>query len=212
MVGSALKTAAIFAFPSGIGMLVLGKPIVQLLFPALDSEIAGTILSILGVANIFVCMTLVCNSVLQAHEVMNLPIVTMLIGGVIMVIFDFFVVAIPEINIFGSPIGTCIGYGITCLLNLIAVARIVPGCPNYLNVFGKTLFSAVVMGAAAWGVYGLVFKLIASNTISLVLAMGIAVVIYFALILLLRAINKDDLSLMPKGDKIGKLLRIKYYK
>ncbi len=209
VVGSALKTAAIFAFPSGIGMLVLGKPIVQLLFPALDTEIAGAILSILGVANIFVCMTLVCNSVLQAHEVMNLPIITMLIGGIIMVIFDFFVVAIPEINIFGSPIGTCIGYGITCLLNLFAVERIVPGWPNYLKVFGKTFFSAAVMGAAAWGVYGLLFKLTSSNTISLALAMGLAVVVYFALILLLRAINKDDLSLMPKGDKIGKLLRIK---
>lgn len=209
VVGSALKTAAIFAFPSGIGMLVLGKPIVQLLFPALNADIAGQILSILGIANIFVCMMLVCNSVLQAHEVMNLPIATMLIGGVIMVIFDFWVVAIPEVNIFGSPIGTCIGYGITCSLNLIAVKRIVPGCPNYVKVFGKTLFSAAVMGGAAWAAYGLLFKLSGSNTLSLIAAIGLAVIVYFALILLLRAINQDDLALMPKGDKIGRLLRIK---
>ena len=209
VVGSALKTAAIFAFPSGVGMIVLGKPIVQLLFPALDAEIAGTILSILGAANIFVCLMLVCNSVLQAHGVLNLPIVTMVIGGVIMIIFDFFVVAIAEINIFGSPIGTCIGYGITCCLDLLLVKKIVPGCPSVVRVFGKTFFASAIMGAGAWAGYGLLFKFTGSNTIALILAIGFAVVVYFALILLLRAINRDDLSLMPKGDKIGKLLRIK---
>jgi len=65
------------------------------------------------------------------------------------------------------------------------------------------------MGAGAWAGYGLLFKFTGSNTIALILAIGFAVVVYFALILLLRAINRDDLSLMPKGDKIGKLLRIK---
>ena len=33
-------------------------------------------------------------------------------------------------------------------------------------------------------------------------------VIYLALVLALRAISKEDLSLMPKGDKIAKILKI----
>lgn len=209
VVGSALKTAAIIAFPSGVGMMVLGKPIVRLLFSALDSDIAGPILSILGVANIFVCLMLVCNSILQAHGILNLPIGTMLIGGIVMVLFDFFVVGIPSVNIFGSPIGSCIGYGITCCLDLWIVSRIVPGCPHYVRVFLKPLLAAAVMGAAAWAVYGLLYKLTDSNTIAVAAAILIAVAVYFALLLLLRTITKSDLSLMPKGDKIGRLLRIK---
>lgn len=208
VVGSALKTASILALPSGVGMLVLGKPIVMLLFPRLDPEIAGPILSILGAANIFVCLTLVCNSILQAHGVLHLPIATMVIGGVIMVIFDFFVVAIPSVNIFGSPIGSAIGYGITFGLDLFIVLRIVPGCPSLLNVFGKPLAASAVMGAAAWAVYGMLFRVSHSNAISLLLAMGVAAVLYFALLLALRILNRDDLALMPKGDKIGRLLRI----
>ena len=100
--------------PSGVGMMVLGKPIVQLLFPELDPAIAGPILSILGVANIFVCLMLVANSILQAHSILSLPIFTMLIGGVVMVLFDYFMVGTVRFNIYGSPIGTCICYGITC--------------------------------------------------------------------------------------------------
>lgn len=209
VVGSALKTAAILAFPSGVGMLVLGQPIVQLLFPVRDAQIAGTILSILGIANIFVCLMLVANSVLQSHGILHLPIGTMVIGGIVMILFDYFVVAIPEVNIYGSPIGTCIGYGITCCLDLWLVSRIVPGCPNYLSVFGKPLAASVVMGGATWAVYGGLLRLTESNTISLILAIGVAVVLYFALLILLRAITKDDLALMPQGEKIGRLLRIK---
>ena len=33
-------------------------------------------------------------------------------------------------------------------------------------------------------------------------------IIYFVLILLTRAISREDLSLMPKGDKIARLLHI----
>lgn len=209
VVGSSLKTAAMIAFPSGIGMLVLGKPIVQLLFPRLDADIAGLILSILGIANIFVCLVLVCNAILQAHGILNLPIITMLIGGIVMVLFDFFAVAIPSVNIFGSPIGSAIGYGITCCLDLWLVCRIVPGCPNYLLVFGKPLLSAVLMGGAAWATYGLLYKLIAINAVALIIAIGVAMVVYFALIILLKTITKSDLTLMPKGELIGRLLRIK---
>ena len=39
-------------------------------------------------------------------------------------------------------------------------------------------------------------------------AIGIAVIVYGVLVVALRAISRDDLALMPKGDKIAKLLRL----
>mgnify|MGYP000943458916 CR=1 FL=1 len=208
IVGSSLKTAALLAIPSGIGMIMLGEPIVQLLFPKLDSAVAGSILSILGVANIFVCLMLVANSILQAHGILMLPIFTMLAGGVVMVLFDYFMVGTVQFNIYGSPIGTCICYAITCCLDLFIVHRVVPGCPSYWNVFGKTLLASLTMGAAAWAVYGLAARVVGSN-LAVLLAICVAVVIYATLIILLQVLSKDDLSLMPKGDKIGRLLHIK---
>lgn len=208
IVGSSLKTAALIAFPSGVGMLVLGTPITQLLFPRYDIPVAGLILSILGIANIFVCLMLVCNSVLQSHGVLHLPIVTMTIGGVVMVLFDYIMVGTTKFNIYGSPIGTCICYAITCCLDLIVVYRIVPGCPSFVKVFGKTLIASAVMGGAAWAVYGIVSRSL-GNSLGVMVAILVAVVVYAALVVLLGVLNKDDLSLMPKGDKIGRLLRVK---
>lgn len=209
VVGSSLKMAAILGFPMGVGMLALGRPIVGLLFPNYNLDVAGPILSILGVASIFVCIMLVCNSVLQSYNILNLPIFTMVIGGVLMVIFDYVMVGIPSVNIYGSPIGTCVCYGTTALLDLMLVRRVVRGCPRFRSLFAKPLFSAAVMGVAAWAVYGLLFNLTSSSNLSVLVAIMVAVVIYFALILLLGTITKDELSLMPKGDKIGRLLHIR---
>ena len=208
IVGSALKTAALIAVPSGVGMVVLGTPITRLLFPSYQLEVAGPILSILGIANIFVCLMLVCNSILQSHGVLHLPIITMLIGGITMVLFDYFMVGTARFNIFGSPIGTCICYGLTCLLDLIIVHRIVPGCPSYFKVFGKTLVASLVMGAGARAVYGVVSQR-AGNTISVFASILVAVLIYGVLVVALQVLNRDDLSLMPKGDKIARVLHVK---
>ena len=171
-------------------------------------EVAGLILSILGVANVFVCLMLVCNSIMQSHGVLHLPIVTMLIGGVTMVAFDYFMVGTVKFNIIGSPIGTCICYGITCSLDLAIVHRVVPGCPSYLKVFGKLFLAAAAMGAAAWAVFGLLEHRL-GNTLSVVSASLASGLIYLVLVALLQVLNRDDLSLMPKGDKIARLLRVK---
>ena len=65
----------------------------------------------------------------------------MLVGSIIMVLFDFFMVAIPSVNIFGSPIGTCICYGIPCGLDLFVVKRIVRNCPSYFRLFAKPVIA-----------------------------------------------------------------------
>ena len=39
-------------------------------------------------------------------------------------------------------------------------------------------------------------------------AIGVAVVIYLVLVIALRAVSRDDVMLMPKGEKIAKLLRL----
>ena len=208
IVGSSLKMAALVALPSGAVMLVLGTPITKMLFPSYNIAVAGTILSILGIANVFVCLMLVCNSIMQSHGVLHLPIITMLMGGITMVIFDYMMVGTERFNIFGSPIGTCICYGITCSLDLAIVHRVVPGCPSYLKVFGKLLLATAVMGGAAWAVYGLTLPRL-GNTLSVVCASLASGVIYLLLVVLLQVLNRDDLSLMPKGDKIARLLRVK---
>jgi hypothetical protein len=117
-------------------------------------------------------------------------------------------VAIPTVGIFGVPFGNVLCFGLCLVLDLLIISRVLRGRPRYLSIFLKPLIAAGVMGAGAWAVYGLVFKLLHSNTLAVVCSIGVAVVIYAVLIVALKAITREDLKLMPKGDKIARLLRL----
>ena len=223
--GSALRITALLAFPMGVGLFVLGTPIIRLIFPELDASVAGPLLSTLGIASIFVCLMLVCNSVLQAHGFINLPVVIMALGGVVKIVTNYNLVAVPTIGISGAPEGNVLCFGLSMVLDLVVIARVIHGRPDYLPLLAKPAAAAGVMGLGAWAVYGLLSKLLSyeevtqagetiqtlgktGNGIAGMGAILIAVSIYAGLVVALRAISREDLSLMPKGDKIAKILRL----
>ena len=223
--GSALRITALLAFPMGVGLFVLGTPIIRLIFPELDASVAGPLLSTLGIASIFVCLMLVCNSVLQAHGFINLPVVIMALGGVVKIVTNYNLVAVPTIGISGAPVGNVLCFGLCMVLDLVVIARVIHGRPDYLPLLAKPAAAAGVMGLGAWAVYGLLSKLLSyeevtqagetiqtlgktGNGIAVMGAILIAVIIYAVLVVTLRAISREDLSLMPKGDKIAKILRL----
>ena len=210
--GSALRISALLAFPMGVGLYVLGKPIMALIFPSLTAELAGPLLSTLGLATVFVCMMLVCNSILQAYGFVNLPVIIMLAGGVIKIVLNYNVVVLPQVGIYGAPLGNIFCFALCLILDLIVMARVIPGCPKYIPLFAKPAAAAAVMGLGAWAVHGLLAKLFAAgrmgNAVSTLAAILVAVVIYGVLVIVLRAITKEDLALMPKGEKIARILHL----
>ena len=205
--GSVLRITALLAMPMGVGLLVMARPIMRLLYPGYDVTITGPLLAIAGPAAICVCLVLVSNSVLQAYGHVNLPIITTLIGGGVKIASNYHLVAIPEINIYGAPMGLLLCYAVTLTLNLVLLRRTASGIGGYVTMFGKPLLASALMGGAAWAVYGLTEHLL-GNTLALAAAIGLAVLVYLILVLALRVVSREDVMLMPKGEKIAKILKI----
>ena len=227
--GSALRISALAACPMAVGLFVLGEPIMALIFPNLNPQLAGPLLSTLGLATLFVCMMLVCNSVLQAHGFVSLPVIIMVAGGVVKIITNYNVVIQPTIGIYGAPMGNILCFALCMTLDLVVMSRVIPRRPRYIQVFAKPLAASALMGLGAWAVHGLMSKLFEAtgifmsadpvthevlglsrtgNAAATLLAILVAVVIYGVLVIALRAITKDDLMLMPKGEKIARMLHL----
>ena len=221
--GSALRITALLSFPMGVGLFVLGTPIIRLLFPKLNVAVAGPLLSTLGIATPFVCMVLVCNSVLQAHGFINLPVIVMVLGGIVKIVNNYNLVG--AIGIAGAPVGNILCFGLALVLDLVVITRVIPNRPRLLPIFAKPAVASAVMGWAAWAVYGLLSRILSSeqvnqagqtvravsrmgNAAGIFLAIAVAGVVYLVLVIALRAISRDDLALMPKGDKLARLLRL----
>ena len=130
--GSALRITALLSFPMGVGLFVLGTPIIRLLFPSLNVEVAGPLLSTLGIATPFVCMVLVCNSVLQAHGFINLPVIVMVLGGVVKIVNNYNLVG--AIGIAGAPVGNILCFGLALVLDLVVITRVIPNRPRLLRL------------------------------------------------------------------------------
>jgi len=220
--GSVLRITALMAMPMGVGLTVLADPIMKLLYPNYNVGLTGPLLAILGPASIFVCLVLVSNSILQAYGFVNLPIITTLIGGVAKIIANYNLVAVPGVNIHGAPVGTVLCYAVALLLNMLILRRAVAGGEKTLSVFVKPLIASLVMGAGAWASYGLLSKAVGmipalvtdgglsrtGNAVATFGAIGVAVVVYLVLVLALRIVSKDDVMLMPKGEKVAKILHL----
>ncbi|MGE4275865.1 MAG: polysaccharide biosynthesis protein, partial [Lawsonibacter sp.] len=100
-----------------------------------------------------------------------------------------------------------------------------PNRPKFAPIFAKPLAASVFMGGAAWAVYGLLFRVLSDsqvneagetiraigrtgNAVAVLAAIAVAMAVYLVLIVALRTISRDDLALMPKGEKLARLLRL----
>jgi len=192
---SALRITSLIAMPAGVGLLVLSQPILNLLYPSKPTLVieGAPLLSILGIAVIVNCIVLLTNSILQASGKVNIPIITMLVGGVIKIISNWILVGNPNINIMGAPIGTCLCYGTIAVLNMIFVVRITKISYKIVLVLIKPLLCAVIMGGAVWASFGFFDRVIGGNKATLI-ALAIAVMVYFGLVILTKAITKEDIK------------------
>ena len=214
VVTTSFRLIAMLAIPAGVGLSVLAGPILHLLYPARQAtaDAATYHLRLLGVASILVCIMLLTNSIMQAHGKVNWPIYTMLIGGALKVGINYILVGNPEINIKGAPIGTLVCYAVIAAMNLIIVSHLLEKKPNYPAIFAKPVLASAAMGAAAWASHGLLSRFLSGgyvkSSLCTMLAVGIAVVVYLILVIALRMITREDLKMVPHGDKLARLLHL----
>jgi len=206
-IDSVLRITALMAFPAGLGLSFLSKQILDLLYPKvpLEVEIAAPMLTVMGISVIFVSIVVTCNSVLQAIGKERIPLVLLLIGAVVKLGVNFTFIAIPSINIKAAPYGSLCCYGLLLILSIILINRHAGIHVDLWSVFLKPLFAGLVCALSAKGVWLLTQEGLGSR-VATVLAICVAVLIYTATVLAIRGVPKNDIKMLPKGEKIAELL------
>ena len=208
-----MRISAAIALPMGVGLAVMSKPIMDLLYP--NSNAAGPgLLSIMGIASFFVCLVLMENAVLQASGKERLTMLTLISGGVIKIVVNWFLVAQPGINIYGAPVGTLVSYFLMAAMDFVFLCVTLRQTPQMLRIFAGPVGASLLMGLSAWAVYGLAGRFLNTGSyLGLAAAAGlailVAVVVYLVSVIAMRVITKEDMSLIPGGDKVAKILHMR---
>ena len=167
-------------------------------------------------AGIGLSVLVLTNAILQTYGKEKIPIFTVIAGGVVKIILNYILVGNPEINIHGAPISTLCCYMVIAGLNLFFVWVYSPQKPRYMQLFAKPVLASVLMGGAAWAVYGFLNRMLESghsaygaNAIATLGAILIGVIVYFILVIALRILRAEDVKSIPHGAKLIKLLHLK---
>ncbi len=203
---SMLKVITLIAFPAGIGVIALAPQIVGLLYSAPDAVISVNLLRILGAAACFAGMTTPLTNMLQAIGKPSAPVKNIAVGAVIKIVVNFILVGIPELNILGAPIGTLLCYMYIAFADIFCLVKYSAVMPNLFTTIVKPFIAAAFCGVAAFGT-NYVLSIFTDSRLVTVVAILAAVLVYVVAIALLRCIDEDDVSSLPKGDKIVKICK-----
>ena len=92
-----------------------------------------------------------CNGAISAQE--DVYKRQMLAGGVTKVAVNWFLIAVPELNIVGAPIGTLACYVVICIMNYIFLCRTLHERLHIERCLARPLLSTLLMAVVAGGVY-----------------------------------------------------------
>ena len=207
---SALRVAMLVAMPAGVGIAVLSEPILNLLYGSGNEYFAPSasfMMTVYGLAVPLFALASPLTNMLQAVGKTKVPIVTMLIGGVIKVTLNFILIANPEINIKGACISSTVCYVVMVVINILQLTRAAGVKLNYKSVFVKPFIASLFCGLGAFlGNYLLVDVMGIQSRLTTIIAVCCGGAFYVAAILLVKGIAKDDVEMLPKGEKIVKVL------
>ena len=96
------------------------------------------------------------------------------------------------------------------LLNLFAISRVAPQKPKLIRNLLRPMLPAAIMGVAVWGCLFVLENVlhISSVLIRCGVPVMVGVVVYAVAIIVCKTIKKEDCMLLPKGEKIAKLLHL----
>ena len=208
---SAIRITGIVAMPCSLGIIALAQPITALLgrYSGERLVLATQMMTVLGVSLVFNALVLVTTSIMQAHGNVTRPVLNMLIGGVLKLIVVYVLTGNPAIGIVGTPIGTLLSYVVICVLNIYSIHTLVEDPPQILKNLVRPFCAACIMALCAWLVWWDLGKLgITSRLILCAIPVGVGVVVFLIAAVILKVITREDCLLLPKGEKIAKMLKL----
>ena len=85
------------------------------------------------------------------------------------------------------------------MLNQLSVRKHLEYRMDVVKFFVKPAFAAAVMGAAAFGIYHGLMLLLPLSRVVLLIAIGVAVCVYAAVLLMIGGVEEEELLAFPKG-------------
>jgi len=201
------RVTLLIGLPAALGLVALAEPIMLLLYPLQRESALGAAssLAILGIGVVFLALVQTFTAILQGLGRQMIPVVNLFIGALFKIAATFLLTGIYSINVRGAAVGTVLAYGVAAFLNYLAVKRLTKTKFPIGEFVIKPLISVIAMSISVLFVYGRIVAF-SGNSIATLASVAVGVIIFGLMLLATGAVKKADFEMLPKGDKIAKML------
>lgn len=203
-----IKIAVLIGLPAAAGYILFAHPILTLLFPSLGARECAQAVRLLQISAIglfFVTLSQTLTGILQGLGKTMLPVYSVCAGLGVKAVSEWLLMARMGAGTDGAAVSTVLCFFVCAVLNLIFTVREIKFKYKVLNGIVKPIAATALMGIASVLIYRALREFGESAAVLICAAAGL--VIYAVLVLRMRTLSAEELSSMPGGKRIIKLLR-----
>ncbi len=201
-----IRFVMVLTIPCAIAFLVMGKPILELLFS--DSTVMSErLLQFSAISVVFYALSTLTNGILQGINHMSTPVKHAAISLGIHLVSLFLFIAVFHMNIYGVAAANIVFALCMCVLNNLSLRKYI----GYRQETRRTFLIPSIAGAAM----GLVILLLRflfgflpiSSKITTCLIIPVAVLVYGVALLKLKGLTPAEIKRFPKGTALLRLAK-----
>ena len=209
-VAKSIKVTMLISIPCAVGIGVLAKPVMKVIFHQPESlEISSILLSCMAVSIVFYALSTLTQAILQSIGRMNMPIINASAAVILHagIMIAMMITLDEKYSLFYYVFATVLYSFLLCILNQIAVHRYLQYKQEVDKTFLRPIIASVFMDAVAYGVYQGLYYLSGINILSLAVSVIIGCIFYFVLIIRWKAVSEDEMLSMPKGQLLIRIAK-----
>ena len=196
---SAMKLTLIITLPTSLGLIVMSRPIISLLYGGLTAEeiqISATLLSFSGISVVFLSVAQTSVSVLQAVGKPYVSVVVLALAVVVKAVVNVVLLPLPQINIYGAAISETMCYLFATIGVIIYSSTKLKLKVSVGDCLLKPLSCSLVMTLVLTVLTAFAKDFVSSAVGTIVSIVG-AGAVYFAAVLIMKVFDSSELRLLP---------------
>lgn len=204
-----LITSMLIGLPCVAGLIIFAQPILNLLYP--NAKEGAILLQLISVSVIFSILDQTINGALQGFGKVMVPAIALGVGCIVKLILNLVLLPIQGLNVYGAAIGSIACHAIAFTIVFNVLKKYVKLDLPFKKFIFKPIIATGIMGVCSYTLYTLLSGIISGNKATII-SILFAIIIYVISVIALKIYNKEDIYMLPKGDKIYKFLeKMKIY-
>lgn len=218
-VNQAIHFTMLISIPSAVGLGVMARPIMELLFPQRATlDLAVHLLQFGCICVVFYCLSTISNGILQGIGKVNIPLRNAAVALVLHLVILAPLLMFTNLQLYAMVIGMMAYSFMMCLFNSTSVRKYLGYRQEVRKTFVIPAISAVIMGVVGYvfyqgielilmTIFGAFLPIRLIILVALAIAIVFCVVLYFVFVLKLGGVNAEELAEFPKGRTLVRLAK-----